>query len=554
MRKTVQNVGLLVIVVALSAVFLLEFGNRQSQGCVAEGGAKYAAKVYGETISLGEMKAAYVLANGTRYNTQAAREMKLKELILQGLIERNLLAREAEKVGYKVTQDEVMERLAGDGVLYVSAPIGAPAAIPSGPLKLSFEDDKGEFNLENARRYIQNHLGRTIEEFAKSQIRETLAERMRETISAAVVVSPTEAWDAYVREKDKAEIKYVRFDNAFYKQQVVPSAADVDAFIKAHESDINAEYEREKHRYTGLEKQVRARHILIKADNTEASAEGDAGVSDPAKLAAKAAAKAKAEAARARALKGEDFAKLAQSLSEDTGSAREGGDLGYNTKGKMVASFDDAQFALKPGEISEVVESRFGYHVIKVEGVREGDVPLDEAKREIAQKQLSDTRAGELAKAAAEQTLGELRSGTSLEQLETELKSEKDAGGDQALAPLVREARPFGRGGTPIAGADNGELVKAAFALSLDKPLPETPIKVSDSYVVFKLVSRDEPKKDAFAGAEEQRLLDALLRRKRAELLDQFVYKLRVQAEKDGDVRINPEAIRYAAGEETASL
>jgi peptidyl-prolyl cis-trans isomerase D len=552
MRKTVQNVGLLVIIVALSAVFLLEFGNRQSQGCVAEGGARYAAKVYGETITLGEMKAAYIMANGTRYNTQAAREMRLKELILQGLIERNLLAREAEKVGYKVTQDDVMMRLAQDGVLYVSAPVGAPSSIPSGPVPLSFADDKGEFNLENARRFIQNRLGRTIEEFAKSQIRETLAERMRETVSAAVVVSPSEVWDAYVREKDKAEIKFVRFDNAFYKQQVAPTPADVDAYIKAHESEINAEYEREKHRYTGLEKQVRARHILFKADTAEPAA--DAGVSDPTKLAAKTAAKAKAEAARTRALKGEDFAKLALSLSEDTGSAREGGDLGYNTKGKMVAPFDDAQFALKPGEISQVVESRFGYHVIKVEGVREGDVPVDEARREIAQKQLIDTRAGELAKAAATQTLGELRGGTTLEQLETTLKSEKEAGGDQALAPVVREARPFGRGGSPITGADNGELVKAAFALGLDKPFPEAPVKVSDSYVVFKLVSREEPKKEAFAGAEEQRLSDALLRRKRAEVLDQFVYKLRLKAEKDGDVRINPEAIKYAAGEETASL
>jgi peptidyl-prolyl cis-trans isomerase D len=445
-----------------------------------------------------------------------------------------------------------MSRLVEDGILYTSAPAGAPSSIPSGPVPLSFEDDKGVFSLDNAKRFIQNRLGRTIEEFAKSQIRETLAERMRGTLSAAVTVSPSEVWDAYVREKDRAEFKYVRFDNAFYRQQVSPTAADLDAYLKAHESEINAELEREKHRYTGLEKQVRARHILFKADTVEAA---DAGVaSDPKALAAKALAKSKAEAARARAMRGEDFAKLAQQLSEDTGSAREGGDLGYNTKGKMVAPFDDAQFALKPGEISQVVESRFGYHVIKVEGIREGDVPVAEAKREIGEKQLRESRAAELSKAAAEQTLGELRAGTTLEQLETELKNEKDAGGDQALAPVVREARPFGRGGSPIAGADNGELVKTALELSMEKPLPEAPIKVSDSFVVFKLVSRDTPDKDAFAGNEQERLNDALLRRKRAEQLDQFIYKLRTQAEKAGEVRINPDAIRYSASEETASL
>lgn len=551
MRKTVQNVGLLVIVLALSAVFLLEFGGPQSRGCTPEGGARYAAKVYGDTITLGEMKAAYILANGPRYTTQDARQMRLKELVLQGLIERDLLAREAQRVGYQIDEDEVMLRLAEKGILYVSAPVNAPSSIPSGPVPLSFADESGVFDLDNARRFIQNRLGRTIEEFAQSQIRETLAERMRETVMAGVTVSPNEVWDAYAREKDKVEIKYVRFADDFYRQQVSPTPADVDAYLKEHASDIEAEYEREKHRYTGLEKQVRARHILFKANTAEGAS--DAGV-DAKAQAERAAAKAKAEAARKRALSGEDFAKLARELSEDTGSAAEGGDLGYNTKGKMVAPFDDAQFALKPGEISNVVESRFGYHVIKVEGVREGDVPVEEAKREIADKQLREARAAQLAKAAADKALAALRSGTTLEQLETELTAKKEAEGDSALAPAVREARPFGRGATPIAGADNRELVKQAFELSMENPLPKEPVKVSDSYVVFKLISRERPEKEAFAGAEEERLNDALLHRKRLDVLDQYVHGLRTKAEKDGEIRVNPEAIRYAAGEETASL
>jgi peptidyl-prolyl cis-trans isomerase D len=546
MRQTIQNVGLLVIVLSLSAVFLLEFGGPQSRGCAGDVGARYAAKVYGETISLGEMKAAYVLANGPRYSTETAREMKLKELVLEGLIERDLLAREAREVGFATSREDVMVRLAEEGLLYVSAPVGAPSSIPSGALPVSFEDKDGNFDPENVRRFIQNRLGRTVEEFANSQMQETLAERMRETVGASVAIAPEEVWDAYVREKDKAVIRYVRFDLAHFRDQSAPSTSELDAWVSGHQAQVDAEYEKEKHRYTGLEKQVRARHILIKV-----ASEGD----EATKEAAKKAAKAKAEAARARALKGEDFAQLSKDLSEDTGSARKGGDLGYNPRGRMVAPFDDAQFALKPGDISEVVESRFGYHVIKVEGVREGDVPLAEAKREIAETLLKDARAEQGAKAAAEKVLAELKGGLTLDALEARLKAEKEAGGEAAAqAPVVKDSRPFGRGDSPIAGVDNKDLVKTAFELTTENSLPSAPVKAGDSWVVFKLASRDTADKAAFAGAEQERLSDALLRRKRLEALESHVRALRKRAEDEGAVRINPEAVRYSASEETASL
>lgn len=542
MRNTITNVGLLIIVLTLSAVFLLEFGGPQSQGCArGSAGAKYAAQVDGETITLGELKAAYKIAGGSRYSTKAARDMKLKELVLGGLIERNLLAKRAEELGFRVTQDDVMIRLAEDSFVYASAPVGAPSHIPSGRIPVNVSDENGTFNAETARRFIQHILGRTIEEFAKAQIQETLAERMREVLGAAVTVSPNEVWDAFVREREKVQIRYVRFDRAFYREQIEPSAAELDAWLSEHGKEVDAEYEREKHRYTGLEKQVRARHILFKvvADADEAT---------------KSAAKAKAEAARARALKGEDFAKLARALSEDTGSAGEGGDLGYNTRGKMVAPFDDAQFALAPGQISPVTESRFGFHVIKVEGVREGDVPVDEARREIASAQFASARADALAKSAAEQTLAELKAGTAIDELEKKLEREKEIGGGRALAPVVKESVAFGRGSRPIVGLDSGEVGRVAFERSLENPLPEAPIKAGDSWVVFRVTSHEKAERKEFEGAAEQRLSDALLRRKREEVVGHYVTELRKQAEASGKVRINPEAIVYTASEETASL
>jgi peptidyl-prolyl cis-trans isomerase C len=113
--------------------------------------------------------------------------------------------------------------------------------------------------------------------------------------------------------------------------------------------------------------QVRARHILFTA--TEDASEED-----------RKAARGRAVLARQRAIDGEDFASLAKELSEGP-SAADGGDLGFFAAEQMVEPFATAAFALEPGEISEVVETRFGYHVIKVEERRPGTArSLDEVR------------------------------------------------------------------------------------------------------------------------------------------------------------------------------
>lgn len=119
--------------------------------------------------------------------------------------------------------------------------------------------------------------------------------------------------------------------------------------------------------------QVHARHILIRAD-ANASAED------------KQKAKAKAEDLLARAQKGEDFAKLASENSEDPGSKPNGGDLSWFSRGQMVEPFEKAAFALQPNQISPVVETQFGYHVIQVlEKKAESTVPFEEAKDRISE-------------------------------------------------------------------------------------------------------------------------------------------------------------------------
>jgi len=118
---------------------------------------------------------------------------------------------------------------------------------------------------------------------------------------------------------------------------------------------------------------VRVSHILVKADS-EAPAED------------KARARAKLEAVVAQIQKGEDFAKLARENSDDTGSKAQGGELPWISSGETVPPFEKAAFALKVGELSSVVESPFGFHVIKLhERKPAGQVPFEQAKSRIGE-------------------------------------------------------------------------------------------------------------------------------------------------------------------------
>jgi peptidyl-prolyl cis-trans isomerase C len=117
---------------------------------------------------------------------------------------------------------------------------------------------------------------------------------------------------------------------------------------------------------------VRASHILIMVDQK-------------ADDATRKKAKEKIDGILKQARGGEDFAKLAKEHSQD-GSASAGGDLNFFTKGQMVPQFDQAAFAMKPGQISDVVETQFGYHIIKVTDRREpGAVPFEQVRDRISQ-------------------------------------------------------------------------------------------------------------------------------------------------------------------------
>jgi peptidyl-prolyl cis-trans isomerase C len=154
---------------------------------------------------------------------------------------------------------------------------------------------------------------------------------------------------------------------------------DVAKDVTVTDKEVAQYYEINKDKFS-VPKQVHARHILIKAASSATDEE-------------KKKAKAKAEEILEQLKKGGDFAKLAGEFSEDTSTKTQGGDLGYFGPNKMVKLFEDAAFALKPGEISGVVETPFGYHIIMIEDVKETTIkPLAEVKNKLTEQLITEIK------------------------------------------------------------------------------------------------------------------------------------------------------------------
>jgi parvulin-like peptidyl-prolyl isomerase len=159
----------------------------------------------------------------------------------------------------------------------------------------------------------------------------------------------------------------------------------IEKGVVISDADLKAYYDANKKDY----EQVHARHILIAPKGSQAAPPAKEGT----KELTDAEAKAKAEEIRTKLVAGGDFALLAKSESSDTGSGEQGGDLGSFSHGQMVPEFEKAAFAAKPGEITPVVKTQFGYHIIKVES--HDFTPFEQVKpaleKTLRQKKMQET-------------------------------------------------------------------------------------------------------------------------------------------------------------------
>ena len=166
--------------------------------------------------------------------------------------------------------------------------------------------------------------------------------------------------DTYLRSQQEQDLTIQKYKENFDKN------------LKISDEEMKKYYEEHKADY--YKDEVKASHILISTvdDNGKELSE-----------AKKKEAKKKAEEVLKKAKSGEEFSELAKEYSDDPGSAANGGDLGYFTKGQMVQPFEEAAFSLKSGEISGLVESEYGYHIIKVYDKIDKQLTFDEVKDEI---------------------------------------------------------------------------------------------------------------------------------------------------------------------------
>ena len=226
---------------------------------------------------------------------------------------------------------------------------------------------------------------------------------------------------------------------------------DAEAYYKEHA----AEFEQPR--------RVHVAHVLVRVPPTGGSE-------------AENKAKAKVEDVLKRARAGEDFAKLAREVSEDTANAPQGGDLGFVGPGELVPQFEQAAFALKKGEVAPApVRTQFGYHAIKVLDVKDGGrTPFKDVVARI-----KDRLAGERADKAAE---------AKADQARTVLAGAKDFAAEARGLGLDPRSATVGRGEPiPVAGRDP-KLEETIFSLAVGGLSPA--IKAPNGYVLIKAVEQ----------------------------------------------------------------
>ena len=386
MRKNVKSLSIFLWLVIISFIAFYGVTDRNP------GETNSVAVVNGEKITFAAYKDEYLrtqefFRNILKENAEEyLKNIDLKQMALDRLVEKILLIQTARKLGIGVTDEELVNKLRSFDVFLNE--------------RRTLDNDRIVSVLEKNR----------IEpkKFMDNLKQDILIEKMKKIIGDTAKISSYRVRDEYMKKNEKIEAEYVFVTNDFYKNDVNIKEADLKNYfekskeayrlpkrekikfifieskknakdISVREDELKIYYTKNIDKYKSKVKQVRARHILFALKPGIKKEDEDA-------------VRKKAEKILNETKSGKDFVTLVKIYSNEPMAALRGGDLGYFQKGAMVPEFERAAFSLSKGEISDLVKTNFGYHIIKVEGILEpGEaVPFDYVKDEIRESIISE--------------------------------------------------------------------------------------------------------------------------------------------------------------------
>lgn len=513
LRNKAQSLVIQIIVVIIALVFVF-----WGVGANLMDNREAALVINDEEISFQDFQVAYDRAYtnmrdqfGGNVPQGLLESLGIKEQVINQLIQESLLRQGAEKMGLIASREEIQETIEN---------------------MVQFQED-GEFDLDKykallvANRYSPNKFEETIK-------LDLLVQKANLDIGGfAATATDFEIEDLHRMEKSTVAVKYVVISPKDYSDTIIPtdenltewyatvsdnyktdpqvklkyldfSYATVGQKITVDEESIAKYYRDHSAEFTTPE-QRKARHILFKADDNSSVEEHEKQ-------------KEKAQTIYDLAKDGSDFSDLASKYSEGPTKTR-GGDLGLFTRGKMVKPFDDAVFSLKKNEISDIVKTSFGYHIIKLEEIVPAKTtPLEEVKDSIIEK-LQVEEGKKLAFQVASEAYESIIAGGSL-------KSYLDANPEV----VVRDTEFFSKNKPSGTVPGDAKFLNAAFELKQGEL--SSLVETANGYTILSAEAVKEPMVPVLADVREQVIAD-YTRNKTEEMAKQTATTLLQKAQEE---------------------
>ncbi len=439
----------------------------------------YVAMVNGEKINERDYQSAYnnyqraLQQNlGANYRPDLINEEFLKQTVVNGLVDRELMHQLLDEAGFRV------------GPQQVSSEMGKIPVFQGVDNK--FSDDA--FNATLKR------MGLTKQLFQQQYAYDLSLQQLNDAIGKSTFAVAYQADDYQRLEKQQRDIGYAQIAHEKFSGSVKVTDDEVQTYYSTHGAEFMTQ-EMVKVQYVELHKQDIAKLISLSDAELKKQYDETKAVFSKDDFAS---AEKKIKDIERRSKQGESFEKLASQFSEDPGSAKSGGDLGFFGPGAMVKPFEDAVLKLKPGEISKPVQSQFGFHLIKLEEIKK-EKPEQRRARHILIKpgkittpfeQVKEKVRHDLQLERAEQQFYE--QADKLDKLAYQSQDSLEPAAEQ-LKLVIKESDFFSRqGGDQIWG--NPQVKDAAFSDSvLHQGHNGEVIKLSDSHVIVVRLKTHKP-------------------------------------------------------------